>query len=150
MTLYFPSIFFLDTFRNDAFTTYLAAIGHNSHAFRKAAVSASGKLKYNKVYSKRSKNWRIVNIKELKTYDFWPTIATRILKKRIDSEESILRKVEVPDDHPKKIAPSIALKPIPKTSDLVRQHLTRFVSRTSESGPEQQADEWQSTSDTET
>ncbi|CAB4011162.1 Hypothetical predicted protein [Paramuricea clavata] len=83
-----------------------------------------------KVFSKRSKNWRITTMKEPQTYDFWPTIVTRILKKRVDDEETILRKVEVPKEHPKNIAPSIALKPIPKTRDLVAQSLSRFVSRT--------------------
>jgi hypothetical protein len=95
--------------RNDVFVgrTYLAAIDHNAHVFRKAAVTASGKPKHNKVYSKRSKNWRIEVVKEPKTYDFWPTIACRILKKRVDDEESILRKVEIPKEHSKNIAQSI-------------------------------------------
>ena len=70
-------------------------------------------------------------VKKPKTYDFWPTVATRNLKKRIDDEETILRKVELPDDHPKKIALSIALKPVPKASDLVEQALSRFVPHSS-------------------
>ena len=57
--------------RNDAFMgrALLAAIDHHTHVFRKAAVSASDKLKYDKVYSKRSKNWKLETIKEPKTYD---------------------------------------------------------------------------------
>ncbi|CAB4037439.1 Hypothetical predicted protein, partial [Paramuricea clavata] len=68
------------TFRNEAFVgrTYLAAIDHNSHTFRKAAITDDGKPKYNKVYSKRSRNWRITAVKDPKTYNFWPTLATRI------------------------------------------------------------------------
>ncbi|CAB3982602.1 Hypothetical predicted protein [Paramuricea clavata] len=122
----------MEVFRNDAFVsrTYLAAIDHNAHVFRKAAVTASGKPKHNKVYSKRSKNWRVKVVKEPRTYDFWPTIACRILKKRVDDEESILQKVEIPKEHPKNIAQSIALKPIPKTSDLVEQSLSRFAAST--------------------
>ena len=117
-------------FRNNAFVgrTYLAAIDHNSHVHRKAAVTAEGKPKYNKVYSKRSQNWRVTAVKEPKTYNFWPTIVTRILKKRVTDDDSVLAKVEIPANHPKKIAPSIALKPIPKTSDLVQQSLSRFIS----------------------
>lgn len=129
--------------RNDAFVgrTYLAAIDHNSHAFRKPAFTKNGKPKKSKVFSKRSNNWRISTVKEPKSYDFWPTIATRILKKRIDDEESILRKVELSKEHPKNIAPSIALKPIPKTSDLVARSLSRFVSCTTVSSHEQDTDE---------
>ena len=83
--------------RNDAFVgrTYLAAIDHNnSHTFRKAAFTKDGKPKKSKVFSKRSNNWRVTTVREPKTYDFWPTIATRILKKRIDDEESVLRRVK--------------------------------------------------------
>ncbi|CAB3998026.1 Hypothetical predicted protein, partial [Paramuricea clavata] len=65
----------------------LAAIDHNAHVFRKAAITASGKPKHNKVYSKRS-NWRIEVVKEPKTYDFWPTIACRIVRR-----ELMMRKV---------------------------------------------------------
>ena len=108
----------------------MAAIDHNTHAFRKPAFTKGGKAKKNKIYSKRSKNWQITRVKEPKTYNFWPTIVTRILKKRVDDEDSILKKVEVSNNHPKKIAPSIALKPVPKTSDLVAQSLSRFVLHT--------------------
>ena len=107
--------------------TYLAAIDHNAHLFRKAAVTKDGKPKYNKVYSKRSKNWRIDEVKEPKSYDYWPTLAARIMQKKIDDQISILRTVHVPADHPKNIAPSIALKPIPKTSDLVQKAYSRFM-----------------------
>jgi hypothetical protein len=51
-------------------------------------------------------------VKEPKSYDFWSTLATRILQKKIKYQISILRAVPVPEDHPKNIAPSIALKPI--------------------------------------
>lgn len=109
----------------------MAVIDHNSHVFRKAAVTAKGKQKYNKVYSKRSKNWRIVTVKESKTYDFWPTLAARIMQKIIDDEESIRRKVVIPKEHPKNISASIAMQAIPKTADLVQQSLSRFSSGSS-------------------
>ena len=82
------------------------------HVHRKAAVTAEGKPKYNKIYRTRSQNWRVTAVKEPKTYNFWPTIVTRILKKRVTDDDSVLAKVEIPADHPKKISPSIALKPI--------------------------------------
>ena len=42
----------------------MAVVDHNMHVFRKPAVTATGKPKYNKVYSKRSQNWRVQAIKE--------------------------------------------------------------------------------------
>ena len=128
--------------RNDAFVgrNYLAAIDHNSHTFRKAAFTKDGKRKMSKVFSKRSNNWRVTTVREPKSYDFWPTIAIRILKRRIDDEESVIRRVERPMEHPKN-AESIAMKPIPKTSDLVAQSLSRFSSGTVISSHQQAADE---------
>ena len=41
-------------------------------------------------------------------------------------KKTILQKTELTSDHPKNIAPSIAMKPIPKTSDLVQCSLSRF------------------------
>ena len=120
---------FLYFYRNEAFygRTWLAAIENNAHAFRKPEHTKSGKPKFNKVYSKRSKNWRVQPIKESKEYKYWPAFATRIMQKRLSDKETILRKVEIVQSHPKNIAPSIADKPAPSTSDLVRQSLSRFV-----------------------
>ena len=84
-------------------------------------------------------NWRVTIVKEPKTYSFWPTLAIRILKKRVSDEDSILRKVDIPQEHPKQIAPSIALKPIPKTSELVKQSLSRFTPQPS--GSDEQIDD---------
>jgi hypothetical protein len=115
-------------YRNDAFAarTLLAAIDHNCHLHRKALITKDGKLKYNKVFSKRSNNWRVSVVKEEKAYDYWPTITSKVLQRRKDDKGSILRSVPILEDHPKNIASSIALKPIPKTSDLVEKAISRF------------------------
>ena len=120
---------FLYNYRNEAFygRTCLAAIDNNAHAFRKPALTKSGKPKFNKVYSKRSKNWRVQPVKETKEYKYWPALAIRIMQKRLSDKETILRKVEIAQSHPKNIAPSIAGKPVPSTSDLARQSLSRFA-----------------------
>ena len=114
----------------------MAVIDHNSNLNRKPSLSSTGDLKYQKVYSKRSKNWRVQVVKEDKTFDFWPTLVSRIMKKRVADEKTILQKTELTSDHPKNIAPSIAMKPIPKTSDLVQSSLSRF-SKVSSSKPNQ-------------
>ncbi|CAB4017748.1 Hypothetical predicted protein, partial [Paramuricea clavata] len=113
---------------NEAYSArvLLAAIDHNySHVGRKLKLGKSGKLQYNKVYSKRSKNWSISVIKEEKTYDYWPVLAYNVLKSRIDDKHTILHRVVIPAEHPKRIAPSIAMASIPKTSDLISKALTR-------------------------
>ena len=92
-------------------------------------MTKGGKQKYNKVYSKRSKNWRIITVQEDKTFDFWVPLTVGILQKRVDDDESILTKTIVSADHPKKIASSIAMKPVPSTADLVQQNLSRFANQ---------------------
>ena len=104
----------------------MAAIDHNSHIGRKPKLSKGGKLQYNKVYSKRSKHWSVSVIKEEKTYDYWPVLAHKVLKSRVDDKQTILHRVVIPTDHPKTLAPSIAMASIPKTSHLVSNALTRF------------------------
>ena len=114
--------------RNDAFTarTLLAAIDHNSHLHRKPLVTKDGKIQYNKVFSKRSNNWRVSVVKEEKHMNFGPHYNKGVEQKRKDDKGSILRSTPIPENHPKNIAASIALKPIPKTSDLVEKSLSRF------------------------
>ena len=119
-------------FRNDSFIarTLLAAIDHNSHLFRRAALNKDGKKKYNKVYSKRSKNWRVTTVLEEKTYDFWAALTSGILQRRIDDKDSILKKVELSAEHPKNICHSIAMQPVPATQEIVDRALSRFAKPT--------------------
>jgi hypothetical protein len=119
-------------FRNESFKarSLLAAIDHNCHNFRQPELSKDGQKKYNKVYSKRSKNFRAMVVLEEKTYDFWAALISGILQRKVDDKDSILKKMELPEDHPKKIAHSIAMKPVPATEDIVKQSLSRFSKTT--------------------
>ena len=112
--------------RNEVYLprTLIAVMDHNNNLARKPFLS--GDLKYHKVYSKRSKHWLAQVTKEDKTYDFWPLLVSRILKKRVADQKTILRKSVIPADHPKNIAPTIAMKPVPKTSDVVQKSLSRY------------------------
>ena len=120
----------LHFFRNDSFLarTLLAAVDHNCHLFRKPELKKNNDIKYSKVYSKRSKNWRAAIVLEEKKFDFWAPLATEILQKRLDDKDSILKKVLLPAEHPKNISKSIAMKAIPATKvDIVQQSLSRFT-----------------------
>ena len=128
MYLLIMHFIYMHLYRNESFTarTLLAAIDHNAHLHRKPLLSKEGNLKYNKVFSKRSKNFRVSVVKKDKEYDYWPSISTSVLQQRKDDKRSILRSTPIPDDHPKNIAPSIAQIPIPRTSDLVEKSLSRY------------------------
>lgn len=63
--------------------TYLAAIDHNAHLFRKAAVTKDGKPKYNKVYSKRSsKTGGLMRLKNQKAMITGPHLQPEYCKRK--------------------------------------------------------------------
>ena len=116
----------LHFFRNDSFLarTLLAAIDHNCHLFRKPELKKNNEIKYSKVYSKLSKNWRAAIVLEEKKFDFWAPLATEMLQKGLDDKDSILKKVPLPAEHPKNISKPIVMKAIPATKDIVQQSLS--------------------------
>ena len=104
----------------------LAALDHNFHAFRKELRNSGGESRYKKIYSKRSKNWRVELVKEPKKYPHWPLLAAKILHKRATDKETILRPMTVQSDHPQRLAATIAMKEAPSTKELVEAKLSRF------------------------
>jgi predicted acetyltransferase len=54
-------------------------------------LNRDGKKKYNKVYSKHSKNWRVTAVLKEKTCDFWAALTSGILQRKIDDKDSILK-----------------------------------------------------------
>ena len=102
----------------------LAALDLNFHAFR-ALVEG----RYKRVYSKRSKNWHVVPVKEEKRYKYWDILLSKILKARADDNSSVVRHVEVSPTNPQNLAPTIAMREPPATKDLVEAKLSRFKSK---------------------
>lgn len=85
--------------------------------------------RYKKVYSKRSKNWHVVPIKEEKLYQYWGTLLCNILKRRDDDQECIARHVVVSPSNPQNLAPTIGMREPPATKDLVEAKLSRFKTK---------------------
>ncbi|KAK3712223.1 hypothetical protein QZH41_009768 [Actinostola sp. cb2023] len=115
-----------NAFSNEAFSARveLAALDNNFHLFRRV-IPERGK----KTYSKRSKNWKIQSVKEEKSYKYWLLLGSRILKRRVDDKEAVTRHIEVPANHPKNIAPSIAMRAAPPTEELLQAKRSRFHSK---------------------
>ena len=99
----------------------LAALDHNFHLFRKAIEG-----RYKKLYSKRSGNWRVEEVKEEKSYSYWPILVSEILRKRVEDKETAIRPVVLSPTDPKHLAPTIAMKQSPATEELVAAKLSRF------------------------
>ena len=104
----------------------LAAIDHNMHVFRPHAKTADGKFKYARKYSKRTKKWHAEPVKVDKEYKYLPFLLSSVLKRRHDDKGSVRRFVAKPANHPKRLAPSIAMKQPTETKELVKFRLARY------------------------
>lgn len=104
----------------------LAAIDHNMHVFRPHAKTVDGKFKYARKYSKRTKKWHAEPVKSDKEYKYLPFLLSSVLKRRHDDQESVRRVVPKPANHPKRLAPTIAMKQPTETEELVKFRLARY------------------------
>ena len=96
----------------------LAAVDHNTYVFRPHAKTAEGKFKYARKYSKRTKKWHAEPVKLDKEYKYLPFLLSSVLKRRHDDQGSVRRVVPKPANHPKRSAPTIAMKQPMETEDL--------------------------------
>jgi hypothetical protein len=75
-----------------------------------------------------------VKVKEPKQYLYIDTIQENIFERRIAAESSMMKKRKVlAADDPRRIAPNLASKPAPSTSQLVAQHKSRLSQQNSRS-----------------
>ena len=108
---------------------FLATLDHNLHIFRPQATTKDGQPLWKKQYSKRTKRWHPEAVKEEKSFEYIPYLMASILKGRVDDEESAERVVSLPDDHPRHLAPTIALRESPELAELVKEYRSRFGSK---------------------
>ena len=107
----------------------LAALDHNMHAFRPQATTKDGQLIWKKQYSKRTKRWHPEPVKTPKSFHYIPYLMATILKARVDDQATAERVLSLPDDHPRHLAPTIALRESPELIDLVKEYQSRFASK---------------------
>lgn len=105
--------------------SHLAAIDHNHHLHRSQARDAKGQLVFSRRWSKRAKRWKVVIVKEKKNYSYLPIMCAGVLK---NASKEFMKNVKpvTSEQNPKKIAPTIAAIHVPKTSELVKEHTSRF------------------------
>jgi len=68
----------------------------------------------------------VIPVKQPKTYQYWGVVCSRILKRRAEDNNSILRLIEISETNPQNLAPTIAMREPPATKDLVEARLSRF------------------------
>ena len=104
----------------------LAPLDHNMHAFRQQATTKDGKPIWKKHYSKRTKHWHPQPVKAEKAFEYIPYLMATILKGRADDTTSAERVVPLPEEHPRNLAPTIALRESPELFKLVQEYQSRF------------------------
>ncbi|XP_059902635.1 uncharacterized protein LOC132453705 [Gadus macrocephalus] len=104
--------------------TLLAAIDYNKHNQRQAARNREGHKMYKRSYNKKTKNWTVGTIKEIKKYSYIWEIQTAILSRRIASGTGLPRTVTMRAGDPRRLGLLAPVQP-PPTSELVRVQLAR-------------------------
>ena len=61
-----------------------------------------------------------------KEYKYLPFLLSSVLKRRHDDQGSVQRVVPKPANHPKRLAPTIAMKQPMETEELVKFRLARY------------------------
>ena len=92
----------------------LAALDHNLHIFRPQATTKNGQPIWKKQYSKRTMRWHPEPVRVEKCYEYVPHLMASILKARVEDQESAGRVVSLPENHPRNLAPTIALRESPE------------------------------------
>ena len=108
---------------------YLACLDHNMHIFRENAKSSrTGEELFHRKYSKRSKNFSVVNVKTSKTYPHIRRLLVNIINRQKSDVQSVTRPFNRPENDPKLISRNIGMKaPLP-TSELQAKRISRFDS----------------------
>lgn len=102
----------------------LEALDHNMHILRPQATT-----NLEEQYSERTKHWHPEQVKAAKSYPYIPYLMATILKARVDDNGSSERVVPLPEQHPRHLAPTIALGGSPELAELVSQYQSRFGSK---------------------
>ena len=78
------------------------------------------------MFSKRTKQWCYVRVMEPKPYLCIPKLLLKIFEKRINSKESVDKRIGLVSEDPRRIAPNIAPVPPPSVKSLIEEHQSRF------------------------
>lgn len=122
-------LFYFHSFIAFCIRMLLSALDHNMHTFRPQATTKDGKLIWKKQYSKRTKRWHPEPVKAEKSFEYIPYLMATILKARLDDKATAERVLSLPEEHPRHLAPTIALRESPELIDLVQEYRSRFKSK---------------------
>ncbi|XP_065150413.1 uncharacterized protein [Paramisgurnus dabryanus] len=103
----------------------LAALDYNHHINRAPKKKRDGSLQYAKLYSKRSRRWRLYSVKVKKDYNYITELLVAIVLKRLASAALPLRATKRPGD-PRRLGVLSGVT-APSTEELLRTQHTRGI-----------------------
>ena len=77
-------------------------------------------------YSKRTKQWYVAKVFELKANTYIPELMRNMFMKKESSKVSVSQIIGIPSDDPRQIAPNIAAIPSPSVQSLKETQQSRF------------------------
>ncbi|XP_039521854.1 uncharacterized protein LOC120475213 [Pimephales promelas] len=102
---------------------FLAALDYNHHINRAPRKKKDGTLQYAKLYSKRSRRWRVYSLKVKKDYSYITELQVDIVRKRLASAGLPVKTTRRPGD-PRRLG-TLSGVPAPSTEELLRTQHTR-------------------------
>ena len=118
--------FYFQSFNGHVARTRLGIIDHNHHVGRQQARTKAGKTRFTKRFSKRTKTWNVVFVKENKGYSYMPYLCAVVLRYRKTDKSLLQSPVPLRPNDPTKIAPNIATLPTQTTDELKNNYASRF------------------------
>ncbi|KAK7898837.1 hypothetical protein WMY93_019690 [Mugilogobius chulae] len=110
---------------------WLAGLDYNNHLNREARTHADGTYQYGRLYSKRSKMWRLYTIKKQKEYRYIPDLQSAILHSRLLAARGMSEKRPVRLDDPRRLG-LLSGAPAPTTEELLQQKASRGLGQPSQ------------------
>ena len=122
-------LFYFHSFIALCIRMLVSALDHNMHTFRVQATTKDGKLIWRKQYSKCTKRWHPEPVKAEKSFEYIPYLMATILRARLDNKATAERVLSFPEEHPRHLVPTMALRESPELIFLVQGCQSRFQSK---------------------
>lgn len=104
----------------------LAVLDYQHHKDRQAVATKEGETRYVRKYSKRSKNWTAVAVKERKNYNYIPGLLSEVVRALKEHQGPLPKRFPLEEDDPRCIRKTIAAVSPESTKVLVERKLSRF------------------------
>ena len=104
----------------------LAAIDYNSHVDREHLATKDGRLRYHRLFNKKSARWTVTPVKAEKTFSYMDNLIANVFNRRLNDNIGMQRNSVREANDPREISANISSIPPPCTADLVKEKQSRL------------------------